>query len=127
MTDKQKKSNILLSLGMLILLAMAIMPLVGIMYPWIKYVYAFGAVLTLIARIIDKYTGKNLTLRRLYRIQMVSSVLYCASAAVLCISMGDYVSEKDWLAFLTAGAVMQIYSSFRIQKEEQKEAKDNKN
>lgn len=129
MNNKQKIANLLLTIGMFILLVIAALPLIGIMQSWFKYVYAIGAILTLIARVMERYQGKNITLRRLYRIQMVSAICYCASAAILFSSMNNFISEKDWLAFLTAGAVMQIYSSFRIQNEERKEEtkKNNKN
>lgn len=128
MNNKQKIANLLLTIGMLILLVIAVLPLIGIMQPWFKYVYAIGAILTLIARVMERYQGKNITLRRLYRIQTVSTICYCTSAATLFFSMNNFISEKDWLAFLTAGAVMQIYSSLRIQNEERKEAeKNNKN
>lgn len=120
--EKNKRiSSILLSLGMIILLVVAVLPLVGVMASWLKYVYAGGASLTLIARILDRYNGKNIGIRRLYRIQTVSAICYCVSAALLFYSG----SEKDWLAFLTSGAVLQIYTSFRIQHEEAKEADKN--
>ena len=121
--NKQNTPVALLSLGMVILLMAAVMPLVGMTFQWIKYVYAIGALFTLVARLIDRYTGKNVAIRRLSHIQSVSSICYCISAATLCVPMGEYVSEKDWLAFLLAGAVLQIYSSWRIQQEEQKESK----
>lgn len=125
MKNKQQLANILLAVGMIVLLVTAVMPLVGMYFAWVKYVYAAGALLTLVARMLERYTGKSITLRRLYRIQTVSALCYCASAAVLCISLGEYVSEKDWLAFLMAGAVLQIYSSWRIQSEERKESEKN--
>lgn len=128
MNKKQKIANLLLSVGMIILLIIAMLPLVGIKLSWLKYVYSVGAVLTIVARLMDRYSGKNFVLRRLYRIQTVSSICYCASAATLFFTLNEFVSQKDWLAFLTAGAVLQIYSSLRIQSEERKEVeKINKN
>lgn len=121
MNNKQKIANLLLTIGMLILLVIAVLPLIGIMQPWFKYVYAIGAILIIIARIIERYHGKNPTLHRLYRIQAISAICYCISAAALFFTMNNFISEKDWLVFLTAGAVMQIYSSLRIQNEERKE------
>lgn len=122
MKNKQQISATLLSLGMLLLLAMAVMPLVGMNYAWVKYVFALGAVLTLVARIIGRYKGKNITIQRLYRIQTGAAICFCASAAMLFVCMRNYVQEKDWLAFLIAGAVVQLYSTFRIEHEEAKEA-----
>lgn len=121
MRNKKQIAATLLSLGMIILLAMAVLPLVEINEPWLRYVYACGAALTLIARMMDRYNGKNIGIRRLYRIQSVSALCYCISAALLFFAE----SEQDWLAFLTSGAVLQIYTSFRIQHEESKEASKN--
>ena len=101
MNKKQQTANLILAIGMILLLVMAILPLFGIMQSWFKYIYAAGAVLTLIARI-----------------QTVSSICYCASAAILFSTINNLVSEKDWLPFLMTGAVLQIYSSLRIQSEE---------
>ena len=121
MNSMKKLAPALLSAGMIILLVTAILPLGGIMYPWPRYIYAIGAALTLISRFFDRYDGKNTGIKRLYRIQAVSALCYCASAALLFYSS----SEKDWLAFLMSGAVLQIYTSFRIQSEEKKGAKKN--
>ncbi len=124
MKKRQQISSMLLAIGLLTILIIAIMPLVGMTYSWLKYIYAIGAAMTFIARILERYEGKNLTIRRLYRIQVVSAVCYCASAVLLFYSS----SEKDWLAFLTSGAVLQLYTTFRLQSEEKKEAKKgNKN
>lgn len=109
----------LLSLGMIILLLSAMAPIFGFNYPWIKYVYSVGAAFTLIARLFDKYNGDNITIKRLYRIQLVSALCFCFSAGLLFYS----TTEKDWLSFLMSGAVLQIYTIFRIQSEEKKEAK----
>lgn len=121
MNNKKQLASTLLSLGMIILLITAIMPLVGVMHSCLKYIYSAGAALTLISRFLDKYNGKNIGIRRLYRIQLVSAFCYCISAALLFYSS----SEQDWLSFLMSGAVLQIYTLFRIQSEEKKEAKKN--
>lgn len=119
MNNLKQIAPTLLSVGMIILLLSAMAPLFGFNYPWIKYVYSIGAGFTLVARLLDRYIGESITIRRLYRIQLVSALCFCFSAGLLFYS----TSEKDWLAFLTAGAVLQIYTIFRIQSEEKKEAK----
>lgn len=124
MNNRQKIAAILLPVGLMTLIAVAIIPLIGFSHPWLKYIYSAGAVLTLLARFIDNYGGKNLAIKRLYRIQTMSAICFCISAGLLFYSG----SEKDWLAFLTAGAALQIYTLFRIQSEEKKEnnKKENK-
>ncbi len=116
-----KKSQILSFLqlvGMLVLLFSAFLPLLHVNSPLLRYFFAAGAAMTFIAQLLNKYHGKNFTIKRLYRILTVSSICYCASAFLLFYS----TTEKDWLAFLTAGAVLQVYASFRIQYLESKEA-----
>lgn len=125
MANKQKISTALLAIGIILLLVAAIMPLVSLYFSWLKYIYATGAALTLIARLIDRYTGNNITLKRLNRILICSSICYCVSAVILFDVLRNYVAEKDWLAFLLAGAVLQIYATFRIESEEKNEAKKN--
>lgn len=125
MNRRQQISSILLAIGMIMLLVTAILPLISINPSWLKYIYATGAVFTLLARLLEKYTGKNITLKRLYRIQTVSAICYCASAAILFSTFYNHVQEKDWLAFLTAGAVLQIYATFRIESVEKKENQKN--
>ena len=115
MANKQKISTALLATGIILLLVAAIMPLVSLYFSWLKYIYATGAVLT----------GNNITLKRLNRILICSSICYCVSAVILFDVLRNYVAEKDWLAFLLAGAVLQIYATFRIESEEKKEAKKN--
>lgn len=117
MNNRQKIANILLPIGIMTLIIIAVMPLIGFTHPWLKYIYSAGAALTLIARFIDNYQGKNLAIKRLYRIQTMSAICFCISAGLLFYSG----SEKDWLAFLTSGAALQIYTLFRIQNEEKKE------
>lgn len=130
MKSKQQTSATLLALGMIMLLVTASLPLIGINTSWLKYIYATGAVFTLVARLLDRYNGKNITLKRLYRILIVSSICYCVSATVLFsrianFALSNYVQEKDWLAFLTAGVVLQLYATFRIESVEKKESKKN--
>ncbi len=63
--------------GLLVMAAMIVLPLVDINYEWMKYAYAGGAALTLIARLSMRYPSKKLRIRRLFTIGHVSAVLYC--------------------------------------------------
>lgn len=111
----------MLTVGTLILLVMAAMPLLNIEGDWIKWVYAFGAVLVLAERLTERYHGKNLRISRLFRIGKVSALLYCASAYFVI--WPTYDQPKAWLALLMAGAVAQIYITFVYEHEMKKEAK----
>lgn len=129
--DENKKieiQNITLAVATLLLLVTAALPIFGIVNDWTKYVYAFGALLALAERFTEHYKGKNLRISRLYRMGKVSAMLYCLSAfclfsSVLNFNIGQSWGNRDWLAFLLAGALLQIYASFAIQHEENKEKK----
>lgn len=134
MISNEKKQieiqNITLAVATLLLLITAAMPIFGMAGDWAKYVFAFGAVLALAERFTERYKGQNLRIRRLYRMGKVSAMFYCVSAffqfsTILNTNMGQSWGNRDWLAFLLAGALLQIYASFAIQHEENKEKKKN--
>lgn len=123
--DRTKTINLCLSISMLLLLAMAVLPLLQIQWPFAAYVYGVGAIGTLVCQLMDRYTGDNYALKRLYKLNVVSALCYVVSAALMIYSRyvvgADF--KTDWLAFLTAGAVLQVYTSFRIGHELKKDAK----
>ena len=56
---------------------------------------------------------------RLHRILISSGILYCASAAMMFIPD----TGNNWMGFLLAGVVVQMYASWMIDKEMQKSEK----
>lgn len=115
-------SGILLIIGLLIMAVMALMPLLNINPQWMKWmrwIYAGGAVLVLVARIVGVYNGPSLRIKRLHRILISSGILYCASALMMFISNGT----NDWIGFLLAGVMVQLYASWMIEHEEKKTEK----
>ncbi len=115
--------NLMLTVAMLILLVCALLPLLDVFIPWLKWVYAFGAVLALAERMTERYHGKNVRIARLYRLGKVSAMLYCVSAFLLIYPLSGAATGRDWLAFLMAGALMQIYVSFAYDHAVRKQAK----
>lgn len=109
-------SNILVVIGLLIMAVMALLPLLNINHDWMRWAFAVGAVLVLVARIMGMYRGPSVRIRRLHRILISSGLLYCVSALMMFLSRGT----NDWLAFLLAGLIMQIYSSWMIDRETEK-------
>ena len=122
MTSQQKisLSNVLLALGLLIMVVMALMPLLNLNQLWMRWVFAAGAVMVLVARFLGYYRGPSLRIKRLHRILISSGILYCASALMMFLSR----NTNDWIAFLLAGVVMQVYASWMIDYEEKKTAKE---
>ena len=121
----QRIQGVLLGLGMVMLVVSAAFPLLGV---WpegmllMRYIFAAGAATVLAVRLTEVYEGKNLRLKRLHSLERVSAFLYCVSAFLL-FYYGNRLGGGDWIAFLLAGAIMQIYTSFMIQHEEEKDAK----
>ena len=121
----QRIQAVLLALGMVMLVVSAAFPLLGV---WpegmllMRYIFAAGAASVLAVRLTEVYEGKNLRVKRLHSLERVSAFLYCVSAFLLFF-YGNRLGGGDWIAFLLAGAIMQIYTSFMIQHEEEKDAK----
>lgn len=121
----QRIQGVLLALGMVMLMVSAAFPLLGV---WpegmllMRYIFAAGAATVLAVRLTEVYEGKNLRVKRLHSLERVSAFLYCVSAFLL-FYYGNRLGGGDWIAFLLAGAIMQIYTSFMIQHEEEKDAK----
>lgn len=106
-------------LGLLIVTAMALLPLLNINGPWMRWLFAAGALMVLVVRVLERYDGDNLRIKRLYRINIVSALLFCASAAMTFYSRGT----TDWIAFLMAGAALQLYSSLALEHEQRRIAR----
>lgn len=112
-------SGILVAIGLLIMVVMALLPLFNINQEWMRWAFAVGALLVFLARILGMYHGPSLRIKRLHRILVTSGLLYCVSAAMMFYSRGT----NDWIAFLLAGLIMQIYASWMIDQEESKTEK----
>lgn len=111
-----KTQDTILMVGLLIILAMAIMPLLNITGEWMRWLFAAGALLVLAIRLLQAGRGENLRLRRLYRINIISALMFCASA-VMFWNMGQTDWSTNWVAFLMAGAALMMYVSFAIDHE----------
>lgn len=131
MLSKEKQAvaqNITLSVAMLLLLVTAAIPMfaTGLSLTSLKmckWLYALAAVLALAVRLTERYEGDNLRIRRLYRMAKVSAMLYVVSAFFVVyplVSDAAAYDNRDWIAFLMAGAVMQIYVTFAVEHEQKK-------
>ena len=109
-------AGVMIAVGELAMLIMAALPLLNINLEWMRWVFAAGAVLVLVGRIMDYYQGPSLRIKRLHRILISSGILYCASALMMFLSRGT----NDWIGFLLAGLVVQIYASKMIDYESTK-------
>lgn len=113
----EKANNILLGISATIVLISAVFPLLMIEWEWLPYFYAVGVAGMTVCRLTRRYNGKNFRLKRLYRIETV------ACLALLLSSFFMFRGERDWILWLTVAAMLQLYTSFVIPKEERKEKK----
>ncbi len=118
-TNRIKIGNLLVAIGLLVMLVMAVLPLLNINEEWLRWTFAGGALAVLAGRIMGAYNGPALRVKRLHRILISSGILYCASALMMFYSRGT----NDWIGFLMAGLVMQIYATWMIDYENKKTEK----
>ena len=66
-------------------------------WAWVPYMYTIGAFMFGAMQMLDRYTGRNLVLRRLRR------------------------QHNEWIVCLLVGCLVELYTAFRIPQEYEKE------
>ena len=84
---------------------------VGAPYVYIAGSFMFGAM-----QMLDRYTGKNLVLRRLRRQQLLGAIALML-AGVLMLAC----KHNEWILCMLVGCIMELYTAFRIPQELEKE------
>ncbi len=127
---KQNIGNIVLCVSMTVLMAATVVPLFTNSMPaWQRYLLAAGALGTLVAQFFIPSPSDDLRVRRLSRMNAWAAIVYCVAAYCLFSPYPDM--QRSWVAFLLAGAVLQIYATLMISKligkrKELKERKEQK-
>ncbi len=95
------------------------------------YIYAIGAICFTAMQMLQRYEGKNFTVRRLRRMMLISDLLFLLAALLMFANMGNFLhlSQVDyvqyvynkWVIVLLIAAILQLYSSHRIGHELEKE------
>lgn len=96
------------------------------------YVFAVGALAFTSMQFLQRYEGSNFVIRRLRGIMLMSDCLFLLSALLMFASMGNvfglsqvnyitYIYNK-WVLTLLIAAILQLYSTHRIDRELAKEA-----
>lgn len=123
---KEKYLNIALSIAMLVLLASAVLPLAPqsnmLWMGWGRLAFAFGAIVVATVRVLQRLARRkqkySLRVRRLFTLEFWSAMCYLLSALF---TFAD-AYHSTWLGFLTAGACVQVYASFMIDRQLKKDA-----
>ena len=110
---KQIIGNFLLCLSMTILMAAAVVPLfITPMPEWQRWLLAAGALGTLVAQFFIPSPSGNFRIKRLSRMNVWAALVYCVAA--YCRFSSNFEMQRSWVAFLLAGAVLQIYATLML-------------
>jgi hypothetical protein len=100
---------------------------------WAPYVFAPGCLLFVAMQLRQRYEGKDFTIRRLRRIQIISDVLFLLAGLLMIANQSNFLSidqlsyikyvHNNWVVFLLMAAVLQLYTSHRIASELDKDTK----
>ncbi len=99
-------------LGLLMIMVASGLPLLRMGHGWFGYLYAAGAALVLIGRLMYPVPKQApLRLRRLLRMELWTALVFIAGAVFTFLNQRG---GNDWLAFTMAGGVLTIYTSIMI-------------
>lgn len=81
------------------------------------YVYTIGACMFALAQVNSPYHGTNKTIKRLRRQQIIGALFLVVAGALMF-----FMHRNEWIAALSIGAFIQLYTAFRIPQEEKKDS-----
>lgn len=105
---------VLFASGAMMVLAGAAVFITG--WPYAPYIYTIGAGCVALAQINTPLRAKNKNLKRLRIQQIFGAIALILAGAFMFTTRGN-----EWIACLTIGAVLELYTAFRIPQEEEKE------
>ena len=85
-------------------------------WTWAPYIYIAGSFMFGAMQMLDRYTGKNLVLRRLRRQQILGAIALMLTG-VLMLSC----KHNEWILCMLVGCLVELYTAFRIPQEYEKE------
>ena len=81
------------------------------------YLYTIGAVMfAYVQVVVCRYEGKNLNVKRLRRQQIIGAILLIFAGVLMFATR-----HNEWVLCLSAAAVLELYTAFRIPSELEKE------
>lgn len=76
------------------------------------YLYCIGALLFSSMQILDRYEGKDFTIRRLRRQQIFAAIMLLITGVLMFIE-----KHNGWMVTLTIAALIELYVAFRMPSE----------
>ncbi len=116
MRPLNKLQSLLYALGGLLLCLGALIPVFLNDNDSAPYVFTLGAVMFSSMQIMQGYKGNDLTVRRLRRQQIIGAIaLVVAGGLMFCNRYGLWgITGAEWQMVLAIGAVLEVYTAFRI-------------
>ena len=108
--------NVLYVVGALLLLAGAVSRM--FLPQHYAYIYSVGALLFAVTQFLLRPRNGNLAVRRLVRQQQLAGVLFIVAGLLMFTH-----EHNEWMAILTCGAMIELYTAFRIPREIENDAK----
>ena len=131
MKQLNKIESIIMVVGALLMVVGAVMGLFKL--SWFPFVYAVGAIGFASMQMLQRYEGRNLTIKRLRGIMVLSDVLFLFTAVLMFANQGNALGldwiyylnyiKNNWVVLLLLAAILQLYATYRIDHELEKEAK----
>ena len=88
---------------------------------WAPYVFAPGSLLFVAMQLRQRYEGKDFTIRRLRRIQIISDFLFLVAGLLMLANQKNFLGldqlsyiryvHNNWVVVLLVAAVLQLYTS----------------
>lgn len=106
--------NIIYALGAILILISAIL------WPTVKtaaiYIYCIGAIMFASMQYLQGYEGKNITVRRLRRQQILGATLLMATGLLMIVNTMHlgFLYHNEWIVCLAIAAFIECYTAFRI-------------
>lgn len=101
--------------------------MVPALHEWAATTFSAGALLFGSMQLLDRYDGPSIVIRRLRRQQILGAFALMISAALLVMKtygVGPIsIRGDEWKIALLVAAILELYTSFRIPYELEKEAK----
>ena len=125
MKPLSRLQSLAFTLGGLLLLVGALLPMVPSLSDFAPYVFCAGALLFGTLQLVQRYEGRNVTVRRLRRQQMLGACLLMISACLLLVTAFRLLPLRggEWKVALAIAAVLELYTAFRLPAELEKEEK----
>ena len=130
MRQLSKWQTVVFTLGAILMVAGAVASVLR--WEGASWVFAAGAIAFVAMQMQQTYEGRNPTIRRLRKIMTVSDILLLFTALLMFVNQMPWLGGLDWLTYvnyvhnnwvvtLLVAAVLQLYTTSRIDSELSKE------